>query len=132
MSTDERVYTTGAGSETAWSLSSPRMRQHIELMHKYKSMLQGIPGVNSFVPLEHALIVGIHPDAKPEDKARIPRTLDGCTVEVVETIPELVSAPFNSRILPLAGATELGSWSSTEGGMICAIAQSMSGKHRCM
>jgi hypothetical protein len=83
MRTDKPIYTTGFALER-WARALPLERQILELMHKYADELIRIPGVHGVGYGGGSLCVNIDPDASPADKARIPRKLEGCDVEVFE------------------------------------------------
>ena len=102
---------------------SPEQRQIYELHGKYASELFKLPFVTGVGAGENALHVNIDFNVSPEDRARIPSKLEGCDVVVKETGRQRpASKPYDSKIRPLAGATQVGIV-GFGAGMLCAAAK---------
>lgn len=102
MSTDEPKYTTGTDL-TLWKKASPEQRQALELKNKYSRELRQNPIVTGVGVGATRMVIFIDPKASPEEKAKIPRKLDGCDVDVIEQEKARPANTANERHRPLVG-----------------------------
>ena len=105
MSTDEPKYVTGRRALEQWRKSDPKERQTLELYYKYRDELEAYPGVMG-VGYGEVVTVIVYPKASAADKARIPRKLEGCDIEVIEQGPARIIRLFKTEHRPLVGGIQ--------------------------
>ncbi len=106
MSIDEPKYTTGHGL-SVWQKSSPEQRQAIELKYKWEKELFKNPIVTGVGIGATRMAIFIDPDAPPEEKAKIPRKLDGCEVDVIEQEKARPAGAVDEKHRPLVGGIQV-------------------------